>query len=98
MLGGYVSIEQDGLRPVAVEYEGTLQNGGYAVQWWVFAALTLVGYVCLARRQVRENRRNRPNRERGRTGEIGTRRLTRERAATDRHPLHGGPRGTSAAT
>jgi len=56
VLGGYVSIEQDGLRPIAVEYEGTLQNGGYALQWWAFAALTVAGYVYLVRRQVRENR------------------------------------------
>jgi cytochrome oxidase assembly protein ShyY1 len=56
VLGGYVSVEQSGLRPIAVEYEGTLQNGGYALQWWAFAALTLVGYVYLARRQARENR------------------------------------------
>jgi cytochrome oxidase assembly protein ShyY1 len=56
VLGGYVSVEQDGLRPIAVEYEGTLQNGGYALQWWAFAALTLVGYVYLVRRQIRENR------------------------------------------
>jgi cytochrome oxidase assembly protein ShyY1 len=56
VLGGYVSIEQDGLRPVAVRYEGTLQNGGYALQWWAFAVLTLVGYVYLVRKQVRENR------------------------------------------
>ncbi|GAA0923808.1 SURF1 family protein [Virgisporangium ochraceum] len=60
VLGGYVSIEQDGLRPVSVEYEGTLQNGGYALQWWAFAALTLVGYVHLVRKQVRENRPQSP--------------------------------------
>ena len=28
------------------------QNAGYVVQWWAFAALTLVGYVLLARREV----------------------------------------------
>ena len=56
VLGGYVSTEQEGLRPITVEYEGTLQNGGYALQWWAFAALTVVGYVYLVRRQVRENR------------------------------------------
>jgi cytochrome oxidase assembly protein ShyY1 len=54
VLGGYVTTEQSGLAPIAVEYEGTLQNGGYAVQWWAFAALTLFGYVYLARRQARE--------------------------------------------
>jgi cytochrome oxidase assembly protein ShyY1 len=63
VLGGYVSIDQDGLRPVSVEYEGTLQNGGYALQWWAFAALTLVGYVYLVRRQVRENRADPAERE-----------------------------------
>jgi cytochrome oxidase assembly protein ShyY1 len=56
VLGGYVSAEQEGLRPVAVEYEGTLQNGGYALQWWAFAALTLIGYAYLARRQAKEDR------------------------------------------
>ncbi len=63
VLGGYVSIDQDGLRPVSVEYEGTLQNGGYALQWWAFAVLTLVGYVYLVRRQVRENRADPAERE-----------------------------------
>jgi len=55
VLGGYVTITQDGLKPVPVEYEGTLQNGGYALQWWAFAAMTLVGYGYLARRQARES-------------------------------------------
>jgi cytochrome oxidase assembly protein ShyY1 len=55
VLGGYVTTEQDGLAPIAVEYEGTLQNGGYALQWWAFAALTLVGFGYLARRQARES-------------------------------------------
>jgi cytochrome oxidase assembly protein ShyY1 len=53
VLGGYVTTEQDGLRPIEVGYEGTLQNGGYALQWWAFAALTLVGYWVLARRHAR---------------------------------------------
>ena len=55
VLGGYVTIRQDGLKPVPVEYEGTLQNGGYALQWWAFAALTLVGFGYLARRHARES-------------------------------------------
>jgi cytochrome oxidase assembly protein ShyY1 len=56
VLGGFITIEQDGLTPVPVKYEGTLQNGGYALQWWAFAALTLVGFGYLARRQAREIR------------------------------------------
>ena len=55
VLGGYVTVTQDGLTPIPVEYEGTLQNGGYALQWWAFAAMTLVGYGYLARRQARES-------------------------------------------
>jgi cytochrome oxidase assembly protein ShyY1 len=55
VLGGYVTTEQDGLTPISVEYEGTLQNGGYALQWWAFAALTLVGFGYLARRHARES-------------------------------------------
>jgi len=55
VLGGYVTVTQEGLTPVPVEYEGTLQNGGYALQWWAFAAMTLVGYGYLARRQARES-------------------------------------------
>jgi cytochrome oxidase assembly protein ShyY1 len=56
LLGGYVTVEQEGLTPVAVEHEGTLQNGGYALQWWAFAALALVGFGYLARRHARESR------------------------------------------
>jgi cytochrome oxidase assembly protein ShyY1 len=52
VLGGYVTTEQSGLTPIGVAYEGTLQNGGYALQWWAFAALTLVGYAYLARRHA----------------------------------------------
>lgn len=54
VLGGYVTVEQDGLTPIEVEYEGTLQNGGYALQWWAFAVLTLVGFGYLARRHAHE--------------------------------------------
>jgi cytochrome oxidase assembly protein ShyY1 len=53
LLDGYVTIRQDGLKPIEAEHVGTLQNAGYAVQWWAFAALTLFGYGYLARRQAR---------------------------------------------
>ena len=32
--------------------ENAWQNAGYVVQWWAFAALTLYGYVYLARREA----------------------------------------------
>lgn len=34
-------------------HENSWQNGGYAVQWWLFAVLTLAGFVWLARREAR---------------------------------------------
>jgi cytochrome oxidase assembly protein ShyY1 len=42
-----------GLTPIPLRREPAWQNGGYAVQWWLFAALVLVGYVWLARREAR---------------------------------------------
>jgi cytochrome oxidase assembly protein ShyY1 len=40
------------LRPLPPEHQNALQNGGYVVQWWMFAAMTLVGYGYLARREA----------------------------------------------
>jgi len=37
---------------VPVERESALQNAGYVVQWWLFAALALVGFGWLARREA----------------------------------------------
>ncbi|MDG4764552.1 SURF1 family protein [Solwaraspora sp. WMMD406] len=56
--GGYVLLdEQDppadpGLAAVAVRHENSWQNGGYVAQWWIFAAMTLVGFGWLARREA----------------------------------------------
>lgn len=44
---------QAGMVAIPVQREGAWQNGGYAVQWWVFAVLALVGYGWLARREAR---------------------------------------------
>jgi cytochrome oxidase assembly protein ShyY1 len=55
LLGGYITTEQDGLVPIRVEHLGTLQNGGYAIQWWAFAALTFVGYGYLAHRRAHDS-------------------------------------------
>jgi cytochrome oxidase assembly protein ShyY1 len=54
LLGGYITTTQDGLTPIDVEHLGTLQNGGYAIQWWAFAGLTFVGYAFLARRRAHD--------------------------------------------
>ncbi|GAB7047954.1 SURF1 family cytochrome oxidase biogenesis protein [Catenuloplanes indicus] len=38
---------------IEARHENAWQNGGYAVQWWLFAALTLVGFAWAARREAR---------------------------------------------
>ena len=53
---GYVGLDETaaGLTPVPVDKENALQNGGYVIQWWLFAAGALVGFGYLARRAARE--------------------------------------------
>jgi cytochrome oxidase assembly protein ShyY1 len=41
------------LTPIPVRYENAWLNGGYAVQWWIFAVMVLVGFVWLALREGR---------------------------------------------
>jgi cytochrome oxidase assembly protein ShyY1 len=56
--GGYVMLDEQTpkadsrLTPVPSEHENAWQNAGYVVQWWAFAALTLFGYVYMARREA----------------------------------------------
>lgn len=52
VLGGYVTTQQDGLTPIEARYEGAAQNGGYALQWWIFAAMAVLGYGYLAHREA----------------------------------------------
>jgi len=58
--GAYVMLDSQtpaadpALVPVPSRRENAWQNGGYVVQWWLLAGLTLVGYVWLARREARE--------------------------------------------
>jgi cytochrome oxidase assembly protein ShyY1 len=58
LYGAFVTLDaQDppaanGLTPVPREHQNALQNAGYVVQWWMFAALTLVGFGYLARREA----------------------------------------------
>lgn len=59
LYGAYLTLETqsppaDGrLTAIPPRREAAWQNGGYVVQWWAFAALTLVGYGYLARREAR---------------------------------------------
>jgi cytochrome oxidase assembly protein ShyY1 len=58
LYNAYVSLDtQDppapaGLAPIPPEHQNALQNAGYVLQWWFFAALTLVGFGYLARREA----------------------------------------------
>jgi cytochrome oxidase assembly protein ShyY1 len=38
--------------PIAIDHENAWQNGGYAVQWWMFALMALVAYGWQARREA----------------------------------------------
>jgi cytochrome oxidase assembly protein ShyY1 len=55
LFNAYIGLDQTqtGLTPVTPEKENALQNGGYVIQWWLFAAGTLFGYAYLARREAR---------------------------------------------
>jgi cytochrome oxidase assembly protein ShyY1 len=56
--GGYLLLDQQtppadpAFSAVPVRHENDWQNGGYVVQWWLFAGMALVGYAWLARREA----------------------------------------------
>jgi cytochrome oxidase assembly protein ShyY1 len=57
MFGSYVLLDAgqpgaDGLTTIPSPRQSAWQNAGYVVQWWLFAALTLAGFVWLARREA----------------------------------------------
>lgn len=41
---------------IPVRHENNWQNGGYVVQWWLFAVMALVGFGWLARREAQSRR------------------------------------------
>jgi cytochrome oxidase assembly protein ShyY1 len=55
LFNAYIGLDQTqaGLIPVTPEKENALQNGGYVIQWWLFAAGSLYGFVYVARREAR---------------------------------------------
>jgi cytochrome oxidase assembly protein ShyY1 len=58
LFGAYITLDSQTppvdqrLTPIPPEHENAWQNAGYVVQWWAFAALTLVGYLYLARKEA----------------------------------------------
>jgi cytochrome oxidase assembly protein ShyY1 len=55
LFDAYIAVDQaqPGLTAVTAEKENALQNGGYVIQWWLFAAGTIIGFVYVARREAR---------------------------------------------
>jgi cytochrome oxidase assembly protein ShyY1 len=52
--GAYVLVSdpEPGFEPVGIDHEDSWQNGGYAVQWWVFAVMALLAYGWQARKEA----------------------------------------------
>jgi cytochrome oxidase assembly protein ShyY1 len=59
--GGYVTMDAQQppadtrLVPIPADHENALMNAGYVVQWWMFAALTVVGLIWAVRRDARRD-------------------------------------------
>jgi cytochrome oxidase assembly protein ShyY1 len=58
LYGAYVTLDRQvppadaHLVPIAPEHENALQNGGYVIQWWLFAAMAVGGFGFLVRREA----------------------------------------------
>ncbi|MEV8509435.1 SURF1 family protein [Actinoplanes sp. NPDC051475] len=52
--GAYVlqSDPAEGFSRIPIDHEDSWQNGGYAVQWWMFAVMALLAYGWQARREA----------------------------------------------
>jgi cytochrome oxidase assembly protein ShyY1 len=47
--------------PIPPDHVNAAMNAGYVVQWWMFAGLTLFGYVYLVHREAKERRTPQPS-------------------------------------
>ena len=52
--GAYVlqSDPAEGFSRIPIDHEDSWQNGGYAVQWWIFAVMALLAYGWQARKEA----------------------------------------------
>nr|WP_250009451.1 SURF1 family cytochrome oxidase biogenesis protein [Actinoplanes sp. M2I2] len=59
MYGAYVLLTEQtpandaAFTRIPIDHEDAWQNGGYAVQWWLFAGMALAAYVYYARKEAR---------------------------------------------
>lgn len=57
--GGYLLLDEQAppadpaFAAIPVRHENDWQNAGYVIQWWIFAAMALVGFGWAARREAR---------------------------------------------
>jgi cytochrome oxidase assembly protein ShyY1 len=49
---------------IPIDHEDSWQNGGYAVQWWLFAVMALVTFVWQARKEAHGDNEDKPRRDR----------------------------------
>jgi cytochrome oxidase assembly protein ShyY1 len=67
LYGAYVTLDAQtppadaAFTAIPADHENALQNAGYVVQWWAFAALTLFGYGYLARREAHQDADEHPD-------------------------------------
>jgi cytochrome oxidase assembly protein ShyY1 len=60
LYGAYILLDQQAppadarFSPIPVAMERSWQNAGYVVQWWLFAAFTVFGFIWLARREAHQ--------------------------------------------
>lgn len=65
--GAYVTLQSqdppasEAFVPIPPDHVNATMNAGYVAQWWMFAALTLFGYVYLVRREGKERRTPQPS-------------------------------------
>jgi cytochrome oxidase assembly protein ShyY1 len=58
LYGAYVLLTSQapaadaGYTPIPIDKEDAWQNGGYAVQWWLFAVMALLAYMWQARKEA----------------------------------------------
>jgi cytochrome oxidase assembly protein ShyY1 len=64
LLTSQTPAEAPGFTRIPIDHEDSWQNGGYAVQWWLFAVMALVTFGWQARKEARGDNEDKPRRDR----------------------------------